>query len=168
MANYELSPCQIEIDSSDMGKTEGGVTLEVTEETVTLHTDQDGTTPVDEQVTGTIMRVTGNLAEITLSNIATLTKGTKVTDGDKEKVEINSNVGTSLLTNCKELVLKPYVSGSVTTDNNKFITIHQAGLKINASMTYNRSDQRVIAFEATGYADSVGLIGTFGDTSASA
>jgi hypothetical protein len=168
MANYELSPCQIEIDGSDMGKTEGGVTLEVTEETAALHTDQDGTTPVDEQVTGTIMRVTGKLAEITLANIATLTKQTRVTDGTKQKVDISTNVGTSLLTNAKVLVLKPYVSGVVTTDANKFITLHQAGIKANLSMVYNRSDQRVLAFEATGYADSTGLIGTFGDTTASA
>jgi len=168
MANYELSPCQINYKGSDLGRTNGGVTLTLSQSGVTLNTDQDGETPVDEYIVGTDVRVSGNLADIELDNIANIMNETKVTDGTKEKVEINTNVGTSLLDNGGELILKPYVNGSVTTDQNKWITLHNAGIKATAEMQYDMSNQRVIAFEATGYADSTGLIATFGDTTATA
>lgn len=164
MSDYQLSPCQVHFKGSDLGKTQGGVTLAINQTSVTLHTDQDGEVPVDEQITGTTVVVTGNLADISLDNIASIMNETKATDGTKEKVEINTNVGTSLLDSGGELILKPYVNGSVTDDQNKWITLHNAGMKATTDMAYNASDQRVISFEANAYADSVGLVATFGDT----
>lgn len=167
MPDYELGPCQILIDEVDMGKTEGGVTVAIGETTVVLNTDQDGETPVDEVVTGTTITVTGNLAEITLANLATVLKTTVTADGAKQKVEIIPNVGTSLLTNAVDMVIKPYVEGAVSTDANDWISLRKAGLKATTSLSYNRADQRVIAFEATGYPAESDIIVTFGDTTAS-
>jgi FMN-dependent NADH-azoreductase len=161
---YELGACQINYDSTDLGKTFGGVSVALSESTVQLKTDQDGETPVDEIIVGTQVVVTGNLADIDLDTIATLTKQTKVTDTNKEKVEITTNMGTSLLTEAKVLIIKPYVGGSVSTNANTWITLALAGLKVTSNLAYNASDQRVLAFEATGYASSTGLVATFGDT----
>jgi hypothetical protein len=165
MADYQLSPCQVSYKGSDLGKTQGGLTVSMNQNSVTLHTDQDGEVPVDEQLTGTTVTVSGNLADITLANIAIIMNETRVTDGDDEKVQINTNVGTSLLDNGGELIIKPYVNGSVTTDENKWITLHNAGIKATAEMAYDMSNQRVISFEATAYADSNGKVATFGKTS---
>lgn len=167
MADYQLSPCQINFKGSDLGRTQGGISLSINQSSVTLHTDQDGEVPVDEYLTGTTVVVTGNLADISLTNIAAIMNETLVEDDGDEKVEINTNVGTSLLDNGGELILKPYVNGSVTEDENKWITLHNAGMKATADMAYNMSDQRVISFEANAYADSNGLVATFGKTSIS-
>ena len=167
MADYELGPCQILLNAVDMGKTEGGVTISVGETTVVLNTDQDGETPVDEVVTGTTVTITGNLAEITLANIASVLKGSVVTNGAKEKVEVTPNVGTSLLSNSNEIIVKPYVDGSPSTEENDWITMGAAGLKAAMALNYNKSDQRVIAFEAVGYPHGASdVIATFGDTTA--
>ncbi len=168
-SNYALGPCQIEYGGEDLGKTNGGITLTVEETFASLTTDQDGESPVDERITGTTVTVEGALAEITLDNIATLYKTSVVgTEGSAQKVVIKPNVGTSILDNSAVMILKPYVQGVVTTDANKWITLHKAGFKATASMSFNASDQRTVAFTATGYPDDDGNILTFGDTSASA
>ena len=164
MRNYYLGPCQIIFKGSDLGKTEGGVRVTGTQTTAELHTDQDGETPVDEYKTGTKISVTGSLAEITLENFASMFHTTVQSSDTKQKVEVSPGTGTSLFDQGGRLVIKPYVAGVVTTDKNKWITLHQAGMKANIDLAYNRSDQQVMAFEAVGYPDSDSLIATFGDT----
>lgn len=153
MANYELGPCQLynNTDDRDLGKTEGGVTLSVEESYQALNTDQDGETPVDETITGTNVTVTGNLADISLENMAFALKE-EVVDGSYVKITPNS--GTSLLSNAKEIVIKPYVDGVPTTDEKKMILIPKAGIRASMSLQYDDSNQRVINFTLTGYPDS--------------
>lgn len=167
MSNYQLGPAAISLDTVDLGKTHGGITVAVEETVAPLTTDQDGSEPVDEVITGTKVTITGSLAEIALENFGQFLKQTVVgASGSSQKVEVTTNVGTSLLVNAVEAVVKPYVGGIVTADANKWIALHQAGLKTNASIAYNASDQRVLGFTMTGYADSNGLIATFGDIAA--
>ena len=153
MANYELGPCQLynNTDATDLGKTEGGVTLSIEESYQTLNTDQDGETPVDETVTGTNVTVTGNLADISLSNLAFALKETVVSN---QYVKVTPNAGTSLLSNSKEICIKPYVDGSPTTDEKKMILIPKAGIRASLSLQYDDTNQRVINFTLTGYPDS--------------
>lgn len=152
MPEFQLGPCQIynNTDGADLGKTYGGVTVAVEESSVVLNTDQDGETPVDEQIVGTTVTVTANLAEITLANLAFALK----TSVASNQVKIIPNVGTSLFSNSKEIVIKPYVNGVVTTDQTKMILIPKAGIKATIDMSYNASDQRAIALTLTGYPDS--------------
>lgn len=152
MADYQLGPCEI-IDNTSgrsLGKTQGGVSLKIEETTVTLHTDQDGETPVDEVITGTTATLEANLAEITLENLAFMLK----TNVASNQVKIGPNVGTSLFTNARELCIVPYVQGVPTTDIRDKILIPKAGIKATPNMNYNSKDQRVIAFTATGFPDS--------------
>ena len=168
MSNYQLGPCKIEYPAgTDLGKTHGGVTVTVEEQFAPLHTDQDGENPVDEYITGTLVTVEGNLAEITLENMAKLFKTTVITAETKKKVEIKPNVGTSLLAESDVLIIKPYDGGTVSANANDWITLHHAGMRASTSLSYTTSDQRAIAFTATGFPDTAtGLIATFGDTSA--
>ena len=169
ISNYQLGPCKVEFpEGTDLGKTQGGVTVTVEETFAALNTDQDGESPVDEYVTGTQVTVEGNLAEITLDNVAKLYKQEVVGTGDSRKVEISTNVGTSLLSESDVMIIKPYDGGTVSGTANDWITLHHAALKATGSLSFNATDQRVLAFSATGYPDSAtGLIATFGDTAAS-
>lgn len=165
---YELGPCTITYAGTDLGDTNGGITVTVEESYASLTTDQNGENPVDEVVTGTKVTVAGALAEISLENIASLYKTTVIGTGDSQKVEIKANVGTSLLTNSDVLIVKPYVGGVVSTAKNDWITLGQAGFKATGALTYNSSTQRTLAFTATGYPDASGVIATFGDSAATA
>lgn len=167
MSNYQLGPCQIEYPAgTDLGKTFGGITVTVEESFAPIQTDQDGENPVDEYITGTMVTIEGSLAEITLENLAKMFKQSVTTDGDKEKVEIKPNVGTSLLSESDAMVIKPYDGGSVSNNANDYITLLHAGLRANTSLSFNSSDQRTIGFTATGFPDtSSGVIAVFGDTS---
>lgn len=163
-SNYYLGPCQILFKGADLGKTEGGVKVAAAQTSVELHTDQDGETPVDEYKTGTTFKVSGSLAEITLANFAAMFHSTVVTSGTKQKVKVVPGVGTSLMDQGGVLIIKPYIAGTVTTNANKWITLHNAGMKATIDLAFDRSTQQVMNFEAVGYPDSTGLLATFGDT----
>lgn len=149
---YELGPCEIinVTTGLSLGKTNGGVTLKLEESTVELHTDQDGENPVDEVITGTKVTVEASLADITLSNLAMSLKTTVVSD----QIKVLPHVGTSLFDNAKELCIKPYINGIITTDMTKMILIPKAGIRAAADMSYNAKDQRVVKMTITGYPDS--------------
>ena len=161
-SDYQLGPCDIVYDEASLGKTTGGVTVTIERTHTPLNTDQDGESPVDEYVTGTTVTVEGALAEITLENIATLYN----TSIDGSNVVIGTAVGTSLLTNSKEMIIKPYDGGSVSNLPEDWITLYHAGLKATAALTYNATDQRSLAFTASGYPNDSGNVVVFGDTAA--
>ncbi len=173
---YELGPCQIlygdvgtsEGGLTDLGKTLGGVNFTVEETFQELRTDQDGESPVGETITGTKVKIAANLTDITLANLAFILKSTVITDGAKQKVLVSPNSGYSLLDNARKVVLKPYVDGSASTDANDWITLTKAGIRAAIDLAYNSNDQRVIAFEATGYVDDNDTIAVLGDETASA
>jgi hypothetical protein len=68
--------------------------------------------------------------------------------------------------NAKKIVIKPYEDGAPTTDANKWITLFKAGIRAATELTYDEETQRVLAFEATGYADDNSNIACFGDDTA--
>jgi hypothetical protein len=175
MANYELGPCQIAYFTStqsrgqavDLGKTFGGVTLSVEETYQQLKTDQDGTVPVDEWITGTTPKITAKLADITLENIALMFKTTVHTRSAGCKVvDVSSNTGYSLKSNYIAVIIKPYVNGVPATNKSYWITMPVAGIRATASLEYNVDTQRVINFEVSGYPDASGRVIRFGDTTA--
>ena len=154
MSNYQLGPCSI-IDISvaatpvDLGKTQGGVSVKIEESTVEMHTDQDGETPVDERITGTKITIEASLADITAENLAMILKTTVVTDA----VKIKPNLGMSLLDESKELLIKPWEGGAVSTDSKQWLYIPKAGIKASVDMNYNGKDQRVLKMTIVGYPD---------------
>ena len=164
-SDYQLGPCEIRYDGASLGKTTGGVTVTIERTHTPLNTDQDGETPVDEYVTGTTVTVEGALAEITLAKIATLYNTSVI---GASKVVIGTAVGTSLLTNSAVMVIKPYDGGTVSADSLDWITLYNAGLKATAALTYNATDQRSLAFTASGYPNASGTVAVFGDTAAAA
>jgi len=164
--SYELGPCQISYDNTDIGPTVGGVTISLKEDSADLKTDQAGTQPIDSVITGTAATIECSLASIDLANFAFAHKTNVITDGTKQKVVIMPNVGMSLRDNAKKLIVKPYVNGVVTTDANKWYTFPLAGIKADEEVTYNADTQRSIKLTFTAFADDTGTIAILGDETA--
>lgn len=167
--SFELGPCELSYDGADLGSTEGGVTIKMAEDTADLKSDQTGTQPVDQVVTGTSGSIECSLATISLENFALAHKSNVIVDGtdpNKKKVIILPNVGTSLRDNAKVLIVKPYVNGVVTADANKWYTFPMAGIKAEDDVVYNVDTQRTIKVTFTAYADDNSQIAIIGDETA--
>jgi len=148
--------------ATDLGKTNGGVTLTVSESSQTLNTDQDGETPINEVITGTTVSMEASLADITLENFAMTHKVSVEGTSGTQRVEIKPNVGSSLIDSAKKLVLVPYAGDSVSTDPEKLITIPKAGIRSAEELSFDSSTQRVIKVQFTGYPDDANNILVFG------
>ena len=164
--SYQLGPCKIEYDGADIGTTEGGVTIKMAEDSAELKTDQNGTQPIDVVITGVAATIECNLADITLDQFAFAHKTNVITDGDKKKVLIIPNVGTSLRDNAKKLVVKPYVDGVVSTNPNDWYTFNKAGIKAEEEVAFDSSTQRVLKLTFMAFADDNGYVAILGDETA--
>jgi hypothetical protein len=168
---YQLGPCQIlyhllsesGTTLTDLGKTFGGVELDISESMQQIKSDQDGEVPIDEFITGTVVKVTARLADITLENFAFMLKQTVETETTKKKVIVTANTGTSLMTAGAKIVIKPYVQGVPTSDANMWYTLPKAGINATAKIMFDNANQRVIEFVATGYPDDDGACLILGD-----
>ena len=145
-----------------VGKTQGGITLNTEQTSQSLHTDQDGETPVDDVVTGKTCTIEANLAEITLENLA-LAYGTTVqgTTGSR-RVEVKPDVGRSLLNTAKKTLLIPYVGTTPSNDVEELITLPKAGLKSAVALTFDSSTQQVLKVTFVGYPDINGNLVIYG------
>lgn len=159
---YQIGPCalyyRLYSNSSgalaSLGDTFGGVNLTVEESFKTINTDQAGTVPVDEFITGMTPKISAKLANITLENLAFMLKGTIETSDTHKRLLLTAHAGYSLMTNAIYLQLRPYVNGAESTDENDWITLPKAGIKATANLVYDNETQRVIQFDATGYPDA--------------
>lgn len=159
-------PLDITLQYSDLGKTEGGVTVAASESTVQLRSDQSGETPEDEVVSGTPVTITLNLADITLDNFAMVHKSTVEGTAPNRKVVVYANVGKSLKSMAKKALIVPYAGEALSNDVEDIIVVPQAGIKAAEELVYNFSDQRVIRVELTAYPDTAGRVLIFGDENA--
>jgi len=170
---FELGPCQIlygnvggnQANATDLGKTFGGVSLTIEESKQQLKSDQSGEAPEDESITGTTVKVTASLAEFDLNSMAFITKRTVSNNNNALRLDVIANAGTSLMTNAKQVILKPYENGVPSNNVNRWITLHKAGISATVDLVYDSTTQRVMKFEATGYpsANNNNSICTFGN-----
>jgi hypothetical protein len=140
----ELGPCQVAYGTSgsetDLGKTFGGVTVRISDDSVDLKSDQFGTSAEDTVITGTNVEVELALAELDLATMATALGQTLAGDA----VPGENKVGTSLLAESQSLKLTKYVGGTVSTDAADEITFPAAAPISNVELTYDAENQRVM------------------------
>lgn len=168
---FELGPCQILYGNvgdaanncTDLGKTYGGVTLSIEETKQQLKSDQSGESPEDEYITGRTVKIAASLADISLNAFAMIFKTTVANNC----VNVNTGVGTSLISNAKKFILKPYDNGTVTSNAARFITVYKGGISSAVEAVYDASTQRVLKFEVVGYPynNANNAIIAFGNTS---
>lgn len=156
------SGATVTLTASDLGKTFGGVTLTVSENSQQIKTDQDGDSPVDESITGTVVTVDANLADISLSNFAMTHKTTVQGSTGSQRVEVKPNVGSSLMDSAKKLIIVPYAGATVSDDDEKLVTLPKAGIKSAEQLQYDSSNQRVIKVQFVGYPDTANNLLIFG------
>jgi len=177
----ELGPCQVKFGTAgsevDLGKTHGGVTVKITDDSIDLKSDQYGSSPEDTIITGTTIEVETALAEVTFDELAIALNQTKFGTLLTGGIPGENNVGTSMLTNAQSLVLVKYVDGAPSTDDTDLITFPAACPVSDVELSYDADNQRVLkltfkCFPATvsanwGTSSSVDKVVTyyFGDNS---
>jgi hypothetical protein len=143
----ELGPCQVLFGASgsetDLGKTNGGVTVRISDDTVDLTSDQNGSSPEDTIITGTTVEVECQLAEIDLATLNKALQGQNATP-HSSFVAGENKVGTSLKGLGKSLILKKFVNGQPSPDAKDWITFPAAAASSNVELSFDGSNQRVL------------------------
>ena len=166
--DMELSPVAVYFGTVDaeenLGRTEGGVRVAFTTDVADLMSDQWGTQPEDQVITGQGARVTVPLAEYTLDNLALALNMTVVGDA---LIEGERLVGTKLSDVANSLLLKEYKDGVVSEDSKNWIRFPVAAPVGNPEIIFSRTDQRIIEIEFVCFPDSDNILYYIGDESAS-
>lgn len=143
----ELGPCQVKFGTAgsevDLGKTMGGVTVRISDDSVDLKSDQYGSSAEDVIITGTTVEVELSLAELDFDTMA-LALGQTAFGAAPAGVPGENKVGTSLLGISKQLVLTKYSGGAVSAAAADEITFPAAAPVSNVELSYDAENQRVM------------------------
>ena len=166
----ELGPCEVKFGTkdaeADLGKTEGGVVVTFATDVVDLVSDQYGTTPEDQVVSGQKATIVCPLADITLANLAlALNQNMKTIDDDSGIAGANL-VGTKLSTKANSLLLKKYVDGIPSTDPQDWLRFPEAAPQGNFDYSFTKDGQRVISLTLTAFPDDTNYLYYLGDETA--
>lgn len=168
--SLELGPCQVLFGASgseaDLGKTHGGVVVTFATDVVDLVSDQYGTAPEDQVVSGQKASIACPLADISLSNLATALNQSVKTLGADSGIAGANIVGTKLSTKANSLILKKYVGGSPSSDDQDWITFPKAAPQANIEYGFTKDGQRVIPLTLTAYPDDASYLYYIGDETA--
>ena len=142
----ELGPCQVLYGAAgaevDLGKTHGGVTVKIKDDTKDLNSDQYGSAAEDSIITGTNVEVDIAFAEIGFDLLAQVLNQDMI--GAASGVVIENNVGTSLKSSGKSLVLIKYVNGAPSTDDKDKVVFPCACPIGDIELVYDADTQRAL------------------------
>jgi hypothetical protein len=126
----DLGPCQVLFGASgsevDIGKTQGGVRVTFSQDEADLLSDQYGTQPEDQVITGHTAMIVVPMADYSIANLATALHQTRRQLGAQEGIKGSSLVGSKQTTYGNSLLLKKYVDGAVSADENNWIRFPNA------------------------------------------
>ena len=153
----ELGPCQIlfgdEGSEVDLGKTEGGVVVNFGTDVADLTSDQHGTAPEDQVVTGQKATINVPLAEPSLRILAISLNQTRLAAGGKWGIAGGNIVGTKLSSKANSLLIKKYVDGSPSTNSEDWMRFPYAAPVGNFDYPYSKDSQRIINTVFTAFPD---------------
>ena len=163
MASYlDLGPCAVffgtEDAEVDIGKTQGGVKVKFSQAVADLLSDQYGTEPEDQVVTGHGAVITVPMADYTLANFAIALHKTVLELGAESGILGDGVVGTKLSTYAKSLILKKYVNGAVSEDEANWIRFPKAAAKAEPEIAFDGSTQRIITTEFRAFPNDSGIL----------
>jgi len=167
--NVKIGVCRVYYNGADLGYTKGGVSVSASTDTYEVKVDQFGETPVSENITARSVTVTVPMAETTIDNLVKIMPGATKT-GDK--VDVETAIGTNLLSIAKELRLRPLANADDTDvvagvlaggDNSEDFVIHKAGTGGSLEFAYNHDSERVFNVTFKGYPDSNGILFSYGE-----
>jgi len=167
-ADLDLGPCQVNYGTAgaevDLGRTEGGVRVAFATDVTDLMSDQWGTQPEDGVITGQGARITVPLAEYTLTNLGIALHQSLIGDGLIEGVRL---VGTKMRSLAESLLLKKYVDGVVSANEEDWIRFPVAAAAANPEILFDKSTQRIIEVEFIAYPDSDDILYFIGEEGSS-
>jgi len=144
----DLGPCAVYFgvagSEADLGKTEGGVVVTFAEDVADLKSDQFGTQPEDQVITGHGASVKIPLADYTLDTLATVLNRSKLALSGDHGIKGSGLVGTKKSAQAKSLIVKKYVDGAVSTDSDDWITFPAAAPLPNFDVSFSKDNQRII------------------------
>ena len=148
----ELGPCKVEYTDStatlvDLGKTSGGVTLTISDDSVDLTSDQKGSTAENTVITGTNVEVQLALADIALSTLEAILQPQIAAGGltsSPDAVAGRSKAGTSLQSLGALMKLTKYVNGQPSPDAADEIIFPNAAPIGDVELGFDSTNQRVI------------------------
>lgn len=157
--NVKLGVCKIFYDGVDLGYTQGGVEFMSASDTHKVMVDQFGKTAIKETIIGRSCNVKVPLAEATLLNLASLFPvnlnniqfGAGLVGSVKQRVGIDTGIGTDLLTTSKVLVIHPF--GLLDSDYSDEIVIPLANTPGALTFAYKLEAERIFNVDYTGYPD---------------
>lgn len=166
----ELGPCMVRFGiagaEADLGKTVGGVVVTFATDIVDLLSDQSGTTPEDQVISGQKATIVCPLADITLANLATALNQSMKTIGSDSGIAGVNIVGTKLSTKAKSLLLKKYVDGAASIDSQDWLRFPEAAPQGNFDYNFTKDGQRVINLTLTAFPDNDNILYYLGDETA--
>ncbi len=169
--DLELSPCQVNLGTAgseaDLGRTEGGVRVAFSTDVADLMSDQWGTQPEDQIITGQGCRVTVPLAEYTIDNLAIALNQTVIGTGGHELIEGDRLVGTKMSIQAQSLLLKEYLNGVVSANEDNWMRFPVAAPVGNPEILFSKTDQRIIEVEFVCFPDANDILYYIGNESAS-
>ncbi len=145
-----IGPCSITwVDvtgGTDLGKTEGDVTVTFTQTFAEMFNDQDGVGPVDGIITGATLESVTPFSEMNVTNLqkllasATLTPST----GQDGTLTVKGGVGVEMYNGAYVLELTRWVGGVVSTDQDDVITVLKAFPIPDFELAFGKENQRVV------------------------
>jgi len=166
----ELGPCSVSFGTKDsevdIGRTEGGVVVAFSTSVVDLVSDQYGTSPEDQVITGQGAVITCPIANITLANLAIALNQSVKTLGEDLGIKGKNLVGTKLSTKAQSLLLKKYVDGAESTNTQDYLRFPEAAPQGNFDYSYSKDGQRIISVVFTAFPDDDGYLYYMGDEDA--
>lgn len=168
--SLELGPCQILFGTKDaeidIGKTEGGIVVTFATDVVDLMSDQFGTSPEEQVITGQKATIVCPIAEVTLENLAFALNQTLKAIGADSGIAGENIVGTKLSTKANSLLIKKYVDGSPSDDTQDWMRFPKAAPQGNFDFAFSKDSQRIVSVTFTGFPDATGNLYYLGDETA--
>lgn len=162
--NVQLGHASVKFKDSELGHTQGGVTVAFEQNIVNAMVDAYGETPVLGVDNGTTVEVTVPLAEMTYQNLEYALPFSTVTSSP-ETLEIGGTVGGTTETKAGTLEVRPH-----NPDFSGFgLQVHKAMVTGVGDIAFQNSDQTIIEVTFTGYIDETateGLLAVFKDLTA--
>ncbi len=144
---FELGACGVYFGTKSsevsLGKTNGGVTVKISDSSVDLKSDQYGESPEDTVITGTTVEVSMQLAEIDLATLNKVLQSQNASP-DADYVAGENRVGTALKALAKNLLLKKYVNGAESALKANHINFPAAAAVADVELKYDGTNQRVL------------------------
>lgn len=165
----DKGPCELvwgygESDAAYLGKTLGAVKLGMETGTSDINEDQAGDAAVDAVMNGSVMTLEVPLTRLSVVQLRRVLGVTEPAGGPCI-VPLKNQVGCSLYSLAKALVIKPICGGVISTNPCEWIEIYKAYPVAGLDLTFDKETQRIfpVKFKIFVNQDSAdGVVGDFG------